>query len=129
VDRISPEAPVPVLRVRESESRLGGAANVARNVVSLGARCRLVKDVDGLYEADPRVFAGARRFAAESGRLPTIDSNCRLRMAGMRTCPARRFLPARFSGRVETGFGSSTSSGPVRVIRSAGSFISIPIAG
>lgn len=42
VDRISPEAPVPVLRVRESESRLGGAANVARNVVSLGARCRLV---------------------------------------------------------------------------------------
>ncbi|MGB0403866.1 MAG: bifunctional heptose 7-phosphate kinase/heptose 1-phosphate adenyltransferase [Salibacteraceae bacterium] len=37
VDRISPEAPVPVVRVTKSEKRLGGAANVARNLKSLGA--------------------------------------------------------------------------------------------
>ncbi len=37
VDRISPEAPVPVVRVQESDERLGGAANVARNIASLGA--------------------------------------------------------------------------------------------
>jgi len=38
VDRISPEAPVPVVHVRKSEKRLGGAANVAQNIKSLGAR-------------------------------------------------------------------------------------------
>jgi rfaE bifunctional protein kinase chain/domain len=37
VDRISPEAPVPVLHVRQRENRLGGAANVALNIQSLGA--------------------------------------------------------------------------------------------
>lgn len=37
VDRISPEAPVPVVSVTGEESRLGGAANVARNVRALGA--------------------------------------------------------------------------------------------
>ena len=42
VDRVSPEAPVPIVRVRRSETALGGAANVARGVVSLGAECRLV---------------------------------------------------------------------------------------
>jgi rfaE bifunctional protein kinase chain/domain len=41
VDRISPEAPVPVVRVRDRRMALGGAANVAQNVVALGARCEL----------------------------------------------------------------------------------------
>lgn len=45
VDRISPEAPVPVLRVRERRYALGGAANVAQNVVAIGAECRLVAAV------------------------------------------------------------------------------------
>lgn len=42
VDRISPEAPVPVVRVRDRKLALGGAANVAQNVVALGAGCDLV---------------------------------------------------------------------------------------
>jgi len=42
VSRISPEAPVPVVDVHDETSRLGGAANVATNAASLGARCRLV---------------------------------------------------------------------------------------
>jgi rfaE bifunctional protein kinase chain/domain len=42
VDRISPEAPVPVVRVREKRMALGGAANVAQNVVALSAHCELV---------------------------------------------------------------------------------------
>ncbi|MEP6989331.1 MAG: PfkB family carbohydrate kinase, partial [bacterium] len=42
VDRISPEAPVPVVRVRERTHALGGAANVAQNVVAIGAACELV---------------------------------------------------------------------------------------
>ncbi len=42
VDRISPEAPVPVVRIREKELALGGAANVAQNVSAIGASCDLV---------------------------------------------------------------------------------------
>jgi D-glycero-beta-D-manno-heptose-7-phosphate kinase len=42
VDRISPEAPVPVVRVRDRKLALGGAANVAQNVAALGAGCDLV---------------------------------------------------------------------------------------
>jgi len=51
VDRISPEAPVPVINVKKKDSRLGGAANVALNVLSLGAQpvlCALIgNDDDG----------------------------------------------------------------------------------
>ena len=42
VERISPEAPVPVVRVRERKEALGGAANVAANTAALGARTELV---------------------------------------------------------------------------------------
>ncbi len=42
VDRISPEAPVPVVRILGERTELGGAGNVARGVVALGARCELV---------------------------------------------------------------------------------------
>ena len=42
VDRISPEAPVPVVRVRERRAALGGAANVAQNVRAIGAACELI---------------------------------------------------------------------------------------
>src|SRR5918997_1512805 len=45
VERISPEAPVPVVRVRERRHALGGAANVANNVAAIGARCELVAAV------------------------------------------------------------------------------------
>lgn len=39
VGRISPEAPAPVIAVKRSETMIGGAGNVARNIASLGARC------------------------------------------------------------------------------------------
>jgi rfaE bifunctional protein kinase chain/domain len=42
VDRISPEAPVPVVSVKHVDERPGGAANVARNARALGANCRLL---------------------------------------------------------------------------------------
>ncbi len=42
VNRISPEAPVPVVEVESESSRLGGAANVATNIVSLGASAFLI---------------------------------------------------------------------------------------
>ncbi len=45
VNRISPEAPVPVVRVQKSEERPGGAANVARNIAALGAKATLLSVV------------------------------------------------------------------------------------
>src|SRR5829696_8596100 len=52
VDRVSPEAPVPVVRVRERRHALGGAANVAQNVVAIGATCELVAAVGADAGAD-----------------------------------------------------------------------------
>lgn len=45
VDRISPEAPVPVLAVKKQEMRAGGAANVAHNLLALGAKTNLLSVV------------------------------------------------------------------------------------
>jgi D-beta-D-heptose 7-phosphate kinase/D-beta-D-heptose 1-phosphate adenosyltransferase len=53
VSRISPEAPAPVIAVQRSETNIGGAGNVARNIASLGARCIFA----GLVGADD---AGAK---------------------------------------------------------------------
>ena len=59
-ERISEEAPVPIVQVDGSEDRLGGAANVALNVVSLGARCTLV----GAIGDDPSGMAVAELLDA-----------------------------------------------------------------
>jgi rfaE bifunctional protein kinase chain/domain len=61
VDRISPEAPVPVVKVERTEERPGGAANVARNCAALGARASLLSVVG----ADEAGAALARLMAAE----------------------------------------------------------------
>ena len=52
VDRISPEAPVPVVHVREETVALGGAGNVVRNLVALGARCTFCSAVGDDVEGD-----------------------------------------------------------------------------
>lgn len=71
VERISPEAPVPVVRVRERKYALGGAANVAQNVLAVGARCELVAAVG-------RDGAGAqlREMLAEKGAEPRGLVDC-----------------------------------------------------
>ncbi|MES2740937.1 MAG: D-glycero-beta-D-manno-heptose-7-phosphate kinase [Pseudomonadota bacterium] len=54
VSRISPEAPVPIVRIERREERLGGAANVARNAAALGAYAGLL-GVVGADEAGDQV--------------------------------------------------------------------------
>jgi D-beta-D-heptose 7-phosphate kinase/D-beta-D-heptose 1-phosphate adenosyltransferase len=67
VDRISPEAPVPVVRVRERAFALGGAANVANNVMALDARCELVCTVgDDIAGAQVRAMLEAARAETRS---------------------------------------------------------------
>jgi len=52
VERISPEAPVPVVRFAREEYRLGGAANVAHNIAALGGRVEIVGVVGNDPEAE-----------------------------------------------------------------------------
>lgn len=83
VERISPEAPVPVVRVRRFQERLGGAANVARNVASLGGRAVLVAIV-----GDDEPGELIRRMTVERGidarlaRDPELPTTIKLRVIG-----------------------------------------------
>ncbi len=65
VERISPEAPVPVLRVRSESSRLGGAANVIHNIRTLGGKVTAC-GVIGKDEAAKRILQELRRVKASS---------------------------------------------------------------
>ncbi|AEC20021.1 D-beta-d-heptose 7-phosphate kinase [Pusillimonas sp. T7-7] len=82
VDRISPEAPVPVVRVARREDRLGGAANVARNIVALGAQASLLGLVGG-DEAGGRVRDLAREAGINSCLVVDNDSPTTLKMRVM----------------------------------------------
>ncbi|HKI73684.1 MAG TPA: bifunctional D-glycero-beta-D-manno-heptose-7-phosphate kinase/D-glycero-beta-D-manno-heptose 1-phosphate adenylyltransferase HldE [Pseudomonadales bacterium] len=75
-DRVSAEAPIPVVDVKETEERLGGAANVALNVAALGARASLVavigKDDSGVLLKAKLDTAGIRHRLCEVDDYPTI---------------------------------------------------------
>ena len=92
VDRISPEAPVPVVRVNREEERLGGAANVALNVKTLGAQATLLtvvgddeparklrglletQGVSALLGSDPQLYTIVKlRVIGRSQQLIRID--------------------------------------------------------
>lgn len=74
VDRISPEAPVPVVRVTREEDRLGGSANVAYNVASLGAQVSLLSVV-GDDDASHRLEA----LLAQTGITPCLGRDAQLK--------------------------------------------------
>jgi rfaE bifunctional protein kinase chain/domain len=83
VSRISPEAPVPVVRIEKREARLGGAANVARNAAALGARCGLL-GVVGNDEAGDEVEQILREssIATYLKRDEQISTIVKLRVIG-----------------------------------------------
>ena len=83
VDRISPEAPVPVVRITREEERKGGAANVAGNVVALGAQAALLSVV-GDDEASHRLEALLARSGIDThfGRDPALRTTVKLRVIG-----------------------------------------------
>lgn len=83
VARISPEAPVPVVRVTRTDERLGGAANVARNAAALGAKVRLI-GVVGDDEAGRKLEALARAdgIATALSRDPSVATIIKLRVIG-----------------------------------------------
>jgi len=83
VSRISPEAPVPVVKISRSEERPGGAANVALNAAALGARVTLLSVV-GADETGRRLRALLRRekITARLHRDRSVDTTLKLRVIG-----------------------------------------------
>ncbi|PKO62204.1 MAG: D-glycero-beta-D-manno-heptose-7-phosphate kinase [Betaproteobacteria bacterium HGW-Betaproteobacteria-18] len=83
VDRISPEAPVPVVRVTREEERSGGAANVAFNVVTLGAQASLLTVV-GDDEASHKLEALLANTGIQThfGRDAQLKTTVKLRVIG-----------------------------------------------
>ncbi|MEN9658600.1 MAG: D-glycero-beta-D-manno-heptose-7-phosphate kinase [Pseudomonadota bacterium] len=81
VDRISPEAPVPVARIRRTEERAGGAANVARNIAALGGHAHLLAVV-----GDDEAGRTLEKLLLEDGvhtylhRDATLDTTVKLRV-------------------------------------------------
>src|SRR5215468_12239814 len=76
VSRISPEAPAPVIAARRSETNIGGAGNVARNIASLGGRCIFVglvgqDEAGAKLKTDLAQHAGIECVLVPDGTRPT----------------------------------------------------------
>lgn len=83
VSRISPEAPVPVVHIRREESRLGGAANVALNIKTLGARVTLLSMVGQDEVArNLRGLLTKNDIETELGEDPNMETIVKLRVIG-----------------------------------------------
>ena len=83
VDRISPEAPVPVVRVNREEERLGGAANVALNVKTLGTQATLLTVVgDDEPARKLRSLLEKHGITALLGHDPQLYTSVKLRVIG-----------------------------------------------
>ena len=104
VERISPEAPVPVVKIDRMEERLGGAANVARNAASLGASVTLMSVVgeDDAARAIERLL-GAERVQALLHRDPSLPTTVKLRVIGRRQQLLRIDFETKPSGEVLAG--------------------------
>ncbi len=107
VSRISPEAPVPVVKVERLEERLGGAANVARNAVALGARTALLSVV-GDDEAGRSLSRLLEEGEIDAGMHVDrdIDTTVKLRVIGRQqqllridfeTTPSHEILQAKLA--------------------------------
>ena len=83
VDRISPEAPVPVVRITRTEERVGGAANVANNIVALGAKASLLSVVgDDEASHQLEVLVAQTGITPYFGRDPKLKTTVKLRVIG-----------------------------------------------
>jgi len=104
VERISPEAPVPVVKIARSEERPGGAANVARNVAALGARAMLLSAIGRDEPADAllrlldndRIHTSFLRDAAlkTTVKLRVIGRQQQLLRIDFETAPPHELLAA-----------------------------------
>jgi D-beta-D-heptose 7-phosphate kinase/D-beta-D-heptose 1-phosphate adenosyltransferase len=113
VTRISPEAPVPVVRFTHETRRVGGAANVAHNVAALGGRATLVA-VTGQDETAATLAAACR----EAGVAPVFVSDpTRSTTTKMRIVTERNQQVARVDYEVDTDIDGVVEQRVVALIR------------
>ena len=107
VERISPEAPVPVVRIARTDERPGGAANVARNAAALGAQVTLIGVIgdDEPGRSLERLLAG-EHVRTSLHRDATLPTTVKLRVIGRQqqllrvdfeTIPSAEALAAKFA--------------------------------
>lgn len=113
VERISPEAPVPVVRIGREEERLGGAANVALNVKTLGAQTTLLSVV-GVDEPAARLrrLLEAQHIDAVLGADARLQTIVKLRIIGR----AQQLLRVDFESRPDHEVLASMTSDFERVL-------------
>lgn len=102
VQRISPEAPVPVVHVQHSDERLGGAANVARNITAIGATAGLMAAVGDdeagraivsmLSASDIQPHVRVERDVATTVKLRVIGRRQQMLRADFERAPEREVL-------------------------------------
>jgi rfaE bifunctional protein kinase chain/domain len=84
VDRISPEAPVPILQLNRAERRIGGAGNVALNLAGLGAKAYIFAAIGEDMEGDNLLGLLKAQDLSETGifRLPDFLTTIKTRLIG-----------------------------------------------
>jgi len=107
VERISPEAPVPVVKIARTEERPGGAANVARNAAALGAQATLLSVVgDDEPGAALAKLLARERVKTSLLRDPSLPTTVKLRVIGRQqqllridfeTAPSHEVLAAKLT--------------------------------
>ena len=117
VERISPEAPVPIISIKSHEERLGGAANVGLNVKAMGANavmcavigsdekgdqlCRLLEQngmtADGIIRSDQRKTTVKTRVISSNQHLLRIDDE--------QTAPLPEEIEKQFISHIDRLFG------------------------
>jgi D-beta-D-heptose 7-phosphate kinase/D-beta-D-heptose 1-phosphate adenosyltransferase len=135
VSRISPEAPVPIVRVRRQEGRPGGAGNVVTNVVALGGRadaCGLVGDdlagralcaaladagggLGGVVRSRAMATTAKTRVIAHNQQVVRFDQD-----------PELDDLPARLANRLRTWVAAHARRYPVIVVSDYGKGVVTP---
>src|SRR4051812_4453101 len=116
VERISPEAPVPVVQFDHESYRLGGAANVAHNVAALGGRV----EIAGLVGNDPegaRLIGELREAGIGTGAVLTDNSRCTTRK--LRGVPTRNQQGARIDYECDTPAARALEAALVKKIGEA----------
>lgn len=126
--RISPEAPVPVVRIEGTEVRPGGAANVALNVAALGAGSALV-GVVGQDDAADELRAVLVRGGVDLELIedPALTTTTKLRVVSRQQQLLRldfeasvRFDPTKFLDKVRTAVARFESGGPLIILSDYG---------
>jgi D-beta-D-heptose 7-phosphate kinase/D-beta-D-heptose 1-phosphate adenosyltransferase len=117
VSRISPEAPVPVVQVTEERLALGGAANVAANVVALGVDCELVGTV-GADAAGVQVRAALTELRGGTVRARLVERGDRPTTTKTRVV-ARHQQVVRFDRERDDDVGGDCADELARAVREA----------